>query len=71
MWPAQSPYLILCDFYLWGSLKDKVCKSKPHTLKQLKNNTIQEPTKTSEADLQNVFHIHQCEMLRYYKASAI
>jgi hypothetical protein len=48
-----------CDFYLWGSLKDKVYKSNSHALEELKNNIREEITKTSEAELQcmnqNVF----------------
>jgi inhibitor of nuclear factor kappa-B kinase subunit alpha len=32
MWPARSPDLNPCDFYLWGNLKDKVYSSNPHSL---------------------------------------
>jgi hypothetical protein len=32
------PDITLCDFYLWGSLKDKVYKTNPHTLEELRNN---------------------------------
>jgi hypothetical protein len=38
LWPLQSPNLIPCDFCLWGSLKDKVYKTNPHTLDELRNN---------------------------------
>ena len=27
-----------CDFYLWGMLKNKVYKTNPHTLNELKEN---------------------------------
>jgi hypothetical protein len=36
LWPARSPDLNPCDFYLWGNLKDKVCSNNPHTLVELK-----------------------------------
>jgi hypothetical protein len=36
LWPARSPYLNLCDFYLWGNLKDKVYSNNPRTLVELK-----------------------------------
>jgi hypothetical protein len=31
LWPARSPDLNPCDFYLWGNLKDKVYSNNPHT----------------------------------------
>jgi hypothetical protein len=36
LWPARSPDLNPCDFYLWGDLKDKVYSNNPHTLVDLK-----------------------------------
>jgi inhibitor of nuclear factor kappa-B kinase subunit alpha len=36
LWPARSPDLNPCDFYLWGNLKDKVYSNNPHTLVELK-----------------------------------
>jgi hypothetical protein len=36
LWPAKSPDLNPCDFYLWENLKDKVYSSNPHTLVELK-----------------------------------
>jgi hypothetical protein len=38
LWPPCSPDLTPCDSYLWGSLKDKVCKSNPHILEELRSN---------------------------------
>jgi hypothetical protein len=35
------PDLTLCDFYLWGSLKDKAHKINPHTLHEFKENIQQ------------------------------
>jgi hypothetical protein len=37
LWPARSPCLNPCDFYLWGNLKDKVYSNNPHTLVELKS----------------------------------
>jgi inhibitor of nuclear factor kappa-B kinase subunit alpha len=39
LWPARSPDLNPCDFYLWGNLKDKVCSNNPRTLVELKQST--------------------------------
>jgi inhibitor of nuclear factor kappa-B kinase subunit alpha len=38
LWPARSPDLNPCDFYLWGNLKQKVYKTNPHTIEELKEN---------------------------------
>ena len=35
-WPARSPDLAPCDFFLWGYLKDRVFRRKPRTLHDLK-----------------------------------
>lgn len=37
-WPARSPDLAPCDFFLWGYLKSKVYNDRPRTLEALKNN---------------------------------
>ena len=31
-WPARSPDLNPCDYFLWGYLKDRVYKPMPKTL---------------------------------------
>jgi hypothetical protein len=49
LWPAWSPDLTACDFYLWNSLKDKY---NLHTLEELKNNIREEVTKI----VQEEFH---------------
>ena len=33
-WRASSPDLALLDYFLWGYLKSKVCKTKPANLKK-------------------------------------
>jgi hypothetical protein len=34
-WPARSPDLTPCDFFLWGWAKNKMHHTKPHTLEEL------------------------------------
>ncbi|KAJ9575347.1 hypothetical protein L9F63_025702, partial [Diploptera punctata] len=46
--------LTVCDFYLWGSLKDKVYKTNPHTLEELKNNIRNEIRNLTVPELQRV-----------------
>ena len=35
-WPPRSPDLSICDFFLWGYLKEKVFRSRPHNLEELR-----------------------------------
>jgi hypothetical protein len=48
LWPARSPDLNPCDFYLWGNLKDKVYSNNHHTLDELKQ-SIRETSTSIEA----------------------
>jgi len=41
-WSARSPDLSLCDFILWGYLKEKVFKYRPRSLEYLKGRIRQE-----------------------------
>jgi hypothetical protein len=41
-WPARSPDLSPCDFFLWGYLKEKVFKHDPRSLEDLKERIQQE-----------------------------
>jgi hypothetical protein len=45
--PARSPDLNLCDFYLWGNLKDKEYSNNSHTLVERKQ-SIQETSSSIE-----------------------
>ena len=36
-WPARSPDLTPCDFFLWGYLKDQVYKKRPATIEELRD----------------------------------
>jgi hypothetical protein len=37
-WPARSPNLNACNFFLWGYLKSKAYEEKPRTMVDLKQN---------------------------------
>lgn len=41
-WPARSPDLSICDFFLWGYLKEKVFKHRPHTIPELRERIREE-----------------------------
>jgi hypothetical protein len=41
-WPARSPDLSACDFFLWGYLKSIVFISKPRTVAELKQSIKEE-----------------------------
>ena len=43
-WPARSPDLSIWDFFLWGYIKEKVFKHRPHTLEELKDRIREEIT---------------------------
>jgi hypothetical protein len=36
-WPARSPDLTPCDFFLWGWAKEEVYRTKPTTLNELED----------------------------------
>jgi hypothetical protein len=43
IWPARSPDLSACDFFLWGCLKSQVFKAPaPHIFQELKHQIQQE-----------------------------
>lgn len=42
LWPPRSPDLTSPDFFLWGYLKGRVYKNRPHTLDDLKMNITTE-----------------------------
>jgi len=41
-WPARSPDLSACDYFLWGYLKSRVFTSKPRTIAELKQSIKEE-----------------------------
>lgn len=40
-WPARSPDLTPCDFFLWGYLKEKVYRHRPSTIDELRERIAQ------------------------------
>ena len=54
-WPARSPDLLACDFFLWGYLKSQVFKAPaPHTVQELKHRIQQEVKRIPVEMLQTV-----------------
>lgn len=53
-WPARSPDLTACDFFLWGYLKNKVFRERPRTLEELKARIRQEIERIPQQMLRNV-----------------
>jgi hypothetical protein len=41
-WPARSPDLIACEFFLWGYFKSRLYKKRPGTTDNLKKNITDE-----------------------------
>jgi hypothetical protein len=58
-WPARSPNLNTCDFFLWGYLKSKVYEKKPRTTEDLKQNIRYEVAAISPTMLQRVMQNFQ------------
>jgi hypothetical protein len=50
-WPARSPDLSACDFFLWGYLKSKVFPTRPADLNNLKQGIYEEINAISSAML--------------------
>jgi hypothetical protein len=57
LWPAYSPDLTPCDFYLWGNLMDKVYRTNPHTEEELKERIRREILEVSLEELQVNFNL--------------
>jgi hypothetical protein len=58
-WPARSPDLNACDFFLWGYLKSKVYEKRPRTTEDLKENIRDEVAAISPIMLQRVMQNFQ------------
>ena len=54
-WPARSPDLTPCDYFLWGYLKDQVFDDLPNTIPQLKTKISQAIATITPATLQKVY----------------
>ena len=59
LWPPRSPDITPCNFYLWGTLNNRVHASNPHTLEEFKDSITGEIQAVSEQELlrvnQNLF----------------
>ena len=53
-WPARSPDLSACDFYLWENLKQKVYRRNPQTLVDLENEIRRVISTIKQEELQRV-----------------
>ena len=53
-WPARSPDLTPCNFFLWGFLKSRIYINCPRTLKDLKTNIQDETANIAPAMLAGV-----------------
>ncbi|CAH0391520.1 unnamed protein product [Bemisia tabaci] len=53
-WPARSPDLTPCDFFLWGHLKSKVFETPPADIEELKQRITEECRKITPEMLQKV-----------------
>lgn len=54
VWPARSPDLTPCDFFLWGYLKAEVFKHRPRNLQDLKQAIRDEVQRIPQAMLERV-----------------
>jgi len=54
-WPARSPDISACNFFLWGYLKSQVFRiPAPHTVQELKHRIQQEVKRIPVEMLQRV-----------------
>jgi inhibitor of nuclear factor kappa-B kinase subunit alpha len=51
LWPASSPDLNPCDFYLWGNLKNNVHSSNLHTVDEFTHNICDTITSIKASEL--------------------
>jgi hypothetical protein len=52
LWPARSPDLNPCDFYLWKELKSVVYANSQHDLEALKQNSCEGIYNIQQRELQ-------------------
>jgi hypothetical protein len=62
-WPAKSPDLNACDYFLWRYLKSKVYEKKPRTTEDLKQNIREEVAAIPPTMLQRVMQNFQKRLL--------
>ncbi|KAJ4435591.1 hypothetical protein ANN_18207 [Periplaneta americana] len=54
-WPARSPDLSVCDFFLWGHLKNNVYRTRPANIAELKQRIKDEITGIPRDMIQRAF----------------
>jgi len=70
-WPARSPDLAPCIFFLWGYLKSLVYNDHPRTLEALKNNIRTQIAEIPVAMLQSVHKNFRKGLLRVWRDSLL
>jgi len=53
-WPPYSPDLNPMNYYMWGSVKDKVYKKRPKTIPELKDKIKRVMEETPESELESM-----------------
>lgn len=55
IWPPRSPDLTPPDFFLWSHLKNRVFRTQPASIEELKNRITEEIQQIDQKMLRNVF----------------
>ena len=61
-WPPRSPDLTVPDFFLWGSLKDRVFRRRIMTIQELKQAIVDEVAAIDEALRRRVYSNFQTRL---------
>ena len=70
-WPTSSPYLTPCDFFLWGSAKEEVYRSKPRTMEQLEDRIRKVITNVLYEFLQKTVASIPCRLRKLVDAAGV
>mgnify|MGYP003623301927 CR=1 FL=1 len=68
-WPPRSPDLSMCDFFLWGFLKERVYRDKPRTLDELKRAIRREVQQINQETLERVWGSFTCRLENCIRAN--
>lgn len=65
-WPARSPDLTPLDFFYWGHIKEKVYRTKPQNIQDLRDRIIRAVNNITPVQMNNVLRefqerIHMCQ----------
>jgi hypothetical protein len=61
LWPAHTSDLNSCDFYLCGTIKQKIYRLDPHTIEELKENMRKEGHLPTKCQYMNVEFSWTCQ----------